>query len=80
MSQCCHALEGFIAVLRETVCIRTRLKNAPKSPWRHCGSAQNAHPAAAGLRAATRLAENLYLIDRSEVPPSGGALNPDSHS
>jgi len=22
-------------------------------------------------------AENLYLIDRSEVPPSGGALNPD---
>jgi hypothetical protein len=26
-----------------------------------------------------RLAENLYLIDRSEVPPSGGALNPDPH-
>jgi hypothetical protein len=23
-------------------------------------------------------AENLYLINRSEVPPSGGALNPDS--
>jgi hypothetical protein len=22
-------------------------------------------------------AENLYLIDRSEVPLSGGALNPD---
>ncbi len=24
-------------------------------------------------------AENLYLINRSEVPPSGGALNPDPH-
>jgi hypothetical protein len=24
-------------------------------------------------------AENLYLINRSEVPPSGGALNPNSH-
>ncbi len=23
-------------------------------------------------------AENLYLINRSEVPPSGGALNPDT--
>ncbi len=22
-------------------------------------------------------AENLYLINRSEAPPSGGALNPD---
>ncbi len=22
-------------------------------------------------------AENLYLINRSEVPPSGGALNPN---
>jgi len=24
-------------------------------------------------------AENLCLMNRSEVPPSGGTLNPDSH-
>jgi len=70
---------------------RTPLRNAPKSPWRRCGSAQNAHilpcmlrffacPAIA-LATADRppFAENLYPINRSEVPPSGGALKPNSH-
>jgi hypothetical protein len=34
----------------------------------------------AALSRLPAFAENLYLINRSEVPPSGGALNPDPHS
>ena len=35
-------------------------------------------PAFGGIAGHPAFAENLYLINRSEVPPSGGALNPDS--
>jgi hypothetical protein len=52
----------------------SHLKNASKSPWRRCGSASRLALATADRPA---FAENLYLINRSEVPPSGGALNPD---
>ncbi len=47
--------------IRDTRLFRTPLKNASKSPWRRCGSAQNAHPAAAGLRAAPRLLRTFIL-------------------
>jgi hypothetical protein len=42
------------------------LRNGSKCSSRRGGTAR--HPA---------FAENLYLINRSEVPPSGGALNPN---
>jgi hypothetical protein len=65
--------------MRHKTELRTHLKNASKSPWRRCGLAQNAHPASGGTARRPAFAENLYLINRSEVPPSGGALNPDPH-
>jgi len=44
------------------------LRIGSKCSSRHSGTARR--PA---------FAENLHLRDRYEVPPSGGALNPDSH-
>ena len=52
-------------------------QKASKAPWRRCRSAQNAHPAAAGLRVAPCLLRTVILSNRSEVPPSGGTLNPN---
>jgi hypothetical protein len=42
---------------------RTQLKNAPKAPWRRCGSAQNAHIRLCMLRffAAPRLLRTFIL-------------------
>ena len=37
-------------------------------------------PPRGGTARRPTFAENLHLRDRYEVPPSGGALNPDPHS